>query len=695
MANIGVAHVRRPMKIWTLGEHRRSIQAPTTKELNMCGIVGGAGPLARRILQIAPMTSALQHRGPDDNGVWIDGEAGIWLAHRRLAVVDLSPAGHEPMHSASGRYVVTFNGEIYNHREIRAVLEAESLVPQGGWRGHSDIETLLQAIDCWGLEATLQKAVGMFAFGLWDRAERRLSLVRDRFGEKPLYYGWVGKDFVFASELKAIRTHPQFDASLDRKALRVFASRTYIPAPLSIYRRIFKLMPGCILTVPVDAAGRALDQPPVEGAAGSVSLRRYWSYRDVVRAGLADPIRDEAEALAELDRALARAVAEQSIADVPVGLFLSGGIDSSTIAAFCGRSSRLPMMSFSIGFEDPRYNEAPFARRVAAQLGTVHHEQILTERDALEVIPLLPTMYDEPFGDSSQIPTYLVSRLARSAVTVALTGDGGDELFGGYYRHIYTPRLWRHIRRMPRAARALGAPLSGVPAGLWGRAGLFLPRQSRSNLGAKIQKALRVASSARAVDDIFESFLDEWSFEPSPVLGAENGEAAWDLAAGDGASDEVRMMYCDAVSYLPGDILCKVDRASMAVGLETRVPFLDHRVAQVAARIPIGMKIKAGEGKSILRKLLYRQAPRELFARPKAGFAVPVSEWLRGPLRGWAEELLDERRLAAEGWFDPAAVTKRWREHQSGRRDSGAAVWAILMFQAWLDDQRGRTAAAA
>jgi asparagine synthase (glutamine-hydrolysing) len=660
----------------------------------MCGIAGiwtngrVSPPLIRAMIRSMP------HRGPDDEGMWSDAEAGIALGHRRLAIVDLSPAGHQPMHSRDGRFVIILNGEIYNHAEVRRELDRVRPGDSGDWRGHSDTETFVEAISHWGLADALERSVGMFAFALWDRGERKLSLVRDRFGEKPLYYGWIGRDFLFASELKAFRAHPAFDGEVDRNALRLFASRTYIPAPLSIYRRIFKLEPGCILTVTAEGAGEPLDEPPAEAANGKIRLDRYWSYRDVVGDGLRDPISNEEDALAELDRALGRSVAEQSMADVPVGMFLSGGIDSSTIAAFYQRTSSRPVRTFSIGFEDPRYNEAPFARLVAERLGTVHHEQIVTERDALDVIPSLPRIYDEPFGDSSQIPTYLVSRLARSEVTVALTGDGGDELFGGYYRHFYAPRLWRRISRVPRPVRALGAPFSRIPAHLWSRAAGLLRGHGRSNLGAKIQKGLRVSASAGAIDDVYQSFLDEWSFDGSPVPGSASG-ARWDLDVAKGAADEVRIMYCDAVSYLPDDILCKVDRAAMAVSLETRVPFLDHRVAGVAARIPIDLKISGGEGKRILRKLLYREAPRELFERPKAGFAIPVGEWLKGPLRSWAEELLDEGRLAREGWFDAGAVRARWRDHLSGRRDSRAAIWAILMFQAWLDEQRSPLLAAA
>ena len=664
----------------------------------MCGIAGVLASERVNPALVRRLTDPLSHRGPDDQGIWIDAEARIGLGHRRLSIIDLSPLGHQPMESADGRWVLTYNGEIYNYKELRAELDASSSGPVAngvGWRGHSDTEVLVECIAAWGLEEALKKCVGMFALAAWDRKERRLQIARDRFGEKPLYYGWVGTDFVFASELKGIRAHPAFDAEIDRRALGLFASRTYIPAPLSIYKRIFKLPPGSFLTVPSGAASVPLDDPPVEGDHGGLRLKHYWSYREVVEAGLADPVRDERDALDELDQVLSRAVADQSVADVPVGMFLSGGIDSSTIAAFYQRTSQQPVRTFSIGFEDKRYNEAPFAAEVARQLGTVHQEQIVTERDALDTIPLLPTIYDEPFADSSQIPTYLVSRMARRDVTVALTGDGGDELFGGYYRHFYAPRLWRQIRRVPAPVRAAGAPLGRIPSELWNRAGGLFAVSRRSHVGAKIQKALRISSSARSMDDVYASFLDEWSLEPSPALNSEAAPNRWDLDVGYNASDEVRIMYCDAVSYLPDDILCKVDRASMAVSLETRVPFLDHRVAAVAARIPVGLKMRNGEGKSILRKLLYREAPRGLFERPKAGFAIPVGDWLRGPLRSWAEELLDERRLAGEGWFDVAAVRARWQGHLSGRRESAPAIWAILMFQAWLDQQRAPAAAAA
>lgn len=661
----------------------------------MCGIAGLFTVDRVDPALLKRMAGTIAHRGPDGEGIWSDEEAGIGFVHRRLAILDLSPQGNQPMRSADGRFVICFNGEIYNHGEIRAELEELGRAPAGGWRGHSDTEILLQAIVAWGLETALSKAAGMFAFALWDHQERRLHLARDRFGEKPLYYGWAGRDLVFGSELKALRCHPKFDPTIDRNALRAFAARTYIPAPRSIYRNIFKLPPGTILSLSAAALSEPLTDPPEEGRSGTLQLHRYWSYRDVVREGLADPILDEAEALELLERALAGAIEGQSFADVPVGAFLSGGIDSSTVVAMYQKYSSQPVRTYSIGFEESGFDEAIHAKAVAKHLGTVHHEHYVTVQEARDVIPLLPGMYDEPFADSSQIPTFLVSRFARRDVTVALTGDGGDELFGGYNRHVIAPRLWQQFRRFPRPFRALVAgPFSRLPPALWSGLGQLVDRNSQPFLGSRVQKGLRVAQSAGSADDVYLSFLNEWSQEENPVLGSD-GDRGFDLELGEGAADAVRMMYCDAVSYLPDDILAKVDRASMAVALETRVPFLDHRVAAVAARIPLAMKINGRRGKHILRQLLGRELPPALFERPKAGFAVPVGDWLKGPLRPWAEDLLDPGKLSAEGWFDAAIVQRRWRDHLAGRRDSSPALWAILMFQSWLGEQRSSMGLAA
>ena len=662
----------------------------------MCGIAGLLAadgidpPLLRR------MSDVIAHRGPDDEGQWIDAEAGIGLGHRRLSIVDLSPLGHQPMHSADGRFVISYNGEIYNHAELRKELDAGGRAPEGGWRGLSDTETLVEAIATLGLRPALDRAVGMFAFALWDRKERRLQLVRDRFGEKPLYYGWAGRDFLFASELKSIRVHPQFSGEIDRRALEYYAARTYVPAPLSIYRGVYKLEPGCILTV--DAGGclvAGTSAPEVGKTRGGLSLERYWSYRDVMRAGYEQPIADRGEALGALGDVLGQAVRGQSVADVPVGAFLSGGIDSSTVVALYQKYSSMPVRTFSIGFEDAAFDEACHAKLVAEHFGTVHQAHVVTVKEAREVIPLLPSMYDEPFADSSQIPTHLVSRFAREQVTVALTGDGGDELFGGYNRHIMA-RLWNNLQRVPRPLRSLAAtPLAQVPGRIWSGAASLLGPRFHPAIGSKIRKGLRVTAHARRFDDVYSSFLDEWSHEPSPVRGSTGNAGDFDLDFAQGAPDSLRMMYCDAISYLPDDILHKVDRASMAVSLETRVPFLDHRVAAVAARIPIEMKVSGGVGKKILRELLYREAPAHLFDRPKAGFAIPVGDWIKGDLRPWAEDLLDPRAMAGEGWFDPAIVQDRWRDHLEGRRDSTPALWAVLMFQAWLREQQSSLAAAA
>ena len=650
----------------------------------MCGIAGLISSRPIEPFHLCRMTDTIAHRGPDDEDHWIDDEAGVGLGFRRLAIVELSPAGRQPMASADGRFVVTFNGEIYNHAAIRRELDEGAV---RSWRGHSDTETLVEAIRTWGLRPAIERCVGMFAIALWDRRTRRLHLIRDRFGEKPLYYGWVGGDFVYGSELKSFRAHPGFDNPVDREALGLLASRGYIPAPLSIYRRIFKLDPGCILTLNAAGARTPLEAPPRPDAPGDeIRMERYWRYRDVVADGLRDPFGSEADALEGLDHVLGQAITAQSVADVPVGAFLSGGIDSSAVVALYRKHATGTVRTFSMGFEDAAYDEAPHAAAVARHFGTEHHQRIVTVAEAQAVIPLLPRMYDEPFADSSQIPTHLVSRFAREQVTVALSGDGGDELFGGYNRYLSAAKVWEQMSRLPAPVRrAAGRALAALPPSAWNGLAAALPGKRASHFGFKVQKGFGTMGAARGLEDVFASFLDEWDGEPSPVLGvAGSGVGTFDLDVA--APNAGRMMYADAVSYLPDDILCKVDRASMSVSLETRVPFLDHRVAAAAARIPVAMNIRGGEGKRMLRTLLYREAPRALFERPKAGFAVPVGAWLRGPLRDWAEDLLEPTRLRNEGHFDVGAVRGRWARHLSGKRDATAAIWAILMFQAWRRD---------
>jgi asparagine synthase (glutamine-hydrolysing) len=625
----------------------------------MCGIAGVLSSAPVDPLVMRRMVATLRHRGPDDEGIWID--AGVGLGHRRLSVIDLSPNGHQPMVSHSGRYVLTFNGEIYNHAALRSALESERI---NGWRGHSDTETLLEAIASWGIERALSESVGMFALGLWDRHARKLFLARDRFGEKPLYYGRAGKEFLFASELKAIRAHPDFSGTIDRDALRIFAARGYVPAPRSIFREISKLEPGAILTV--------------DGGDGTIE--RYWSYRKVVENGLANPLPNEEAARRELESALIAAIQGQSVADVPVGVFLSGGIDSSTIAALWRKHSSRKLRTYSMGFEESGFDEAPYARAVANHLGTVHTESYVTSAEARDVIPLLPAIYDEPFADPSQIPTYLMSKLARRDVTVALSGDGGDELFGGYSRYRTATNLWRKMQRVPPPIRhAVGALLGKIPPAVWDR----LAGRARFP-GARLQRTFHRLEGVNSLAELYRSFRDEWTGEPSPVIGAGSDDPACelDLDVAD-PSDLVRMMYCDAVSYLPGDILCKVDRAAMAHSLEVRIPFLDHRVAEVAARIPIGMKVRNGTDKYILKQLLFSHVPSHLFARPKAGFSVPIGAWLKGPLRPWAEDQLSPDRIDREGFFSGAMIQKRWQDHLAGRRDATYSLWPILMFQAW------------
>lgn len=654
----------------------------------MCGIAGlvSAGETDPGIA--AEMANALLHRGPDDGGSWVDPAARVGLAQRRLAIVDLSPQGHQPMLSADGRLAMVFNGEIYNHVAMRAAVEAAGGTPTGGWRGRSDTETLLQAIAVWGLSSALERAVGMFAIALWDHERRVLSLARDRFGEKPLYYGWLGRDFVFASELKAIRRHPRFSPRIDSGALQAYLSRTYVPAPLSIYQGIFKLPPASILEIDSASLSLPLANPPSEGRTGGVNLHRYWSYLSVMTEGHADPFDNEPTAISALENALADALRGQAVADVPVGAFLSGGIDSSTVVALYRKYTTGRVATYSIGFEEAGFDEAPFAAALAKYLGTEHHEHYVSVAEARDVIPLLPQIYDEPFADSSQIPTYLVSRFARRDVTVALSGDGGDELFAGYNRHIDAPKMWGQLSRIPQAIRGpAGAMLSRVPSAMLQRAGELLPGQRQPHFGAKMQKALKLAG-AGAYDEIYDRFLDEWAVEGAPLAVRSANTSAFRNAAPSGWSATERTMYADAMTYLPDDIMVKVDRAAMACSLETRAPFLDHRVAAVAARIPLSFKIRDGRGKHILRQLLFQQAPQTMFERPKAGFAVPVGQWIKGPLREWAEDLLDPQKMAAEGLLDPEPIMRRWRGHLSGTRDATAAIWGVLMFQAWLRGSR-------
>lgn len=693
----------------------------------MCGFSGfllkQPGALDGLEAMATRMVNAIAHRGPDDLGTWADAHAGVALGHRRLSIVDLSAAGHQPMVSHTGRFVLAFNGEVYNHLALRAELQSSAVWPsllthdRQAWRGHSDTETLLAGFEAWGVEETLRKCVGMFALALWCTQTHTLTLARDRFGEKPLYYGWAGhgdgRALVFGSELKALRAYPGFNNPVCRQALAQYMRFMAVPAPFSIYQSIFKLEAGCLLTVAqceVQGTVRgAVRDAALEGCAG-VTVKPWWALADSVRAGQRNPIVDEGEAVDLLEQQLAEAVRLQSLADVPLGAFLSGGVDSSAIVALMQQQARQSgsgaVKTFTIGFEEAGFDESPHARAVAKHLGTEHTEMFVTAAQAQAVIAQLPVMYDEPFADSSQIPTYLVSRAARQHVTVALSGDAGDELFGGYNRYFWGPRIWAKVAWLPyRVRQALGGVIAALPVAGWDALGaplnaLMPGTQGITRVGDKAHKLASRLRGVRSLDDLYRSLVTEWQDpaevvrpDAAPLVGPRAGLPRWpsqgdatlpcDVPEGLGAIE--RMMYLDSVTYLPDDILCKVDRAAMATSLETRVPFLDHRVVELAWRMPLHMKVRGNVGKWALRQVLYRHVPRELIERPKAGFAIPIGQWLRGPLRPWAEALLDETRLQREGYFFPAPIRQKWAEHLAGQRDHTAKLWAVLMFQAWLE----------
>lgn len=657
----------------------------------MCGLTGILAPQDQATEDLRhvvnAMTRPLVHRGPDAGDIWAEG--GVALGHRRLSILDLSPAGAQPMHSACGRYVVAYNGEIYNHLDLRRDLGAAGAAPE--WRGHSDTETLLAGIAHWGLDETLRRAAGMFAIALWDRRDRRLSLARDRIGEKPLFWGWAGRALVFGSELKALRQHPDFPRDVCRQAVAQYLRFAYVPAPRSIHPGVYKLEPGSILTIdgaPPTAPPHAPLRPG--DSYGSLSIRRYWSLNEILEEGARSRFTSEGEALSTVDEALRQAVGRQMVADVPLGAFLSGGIDSSLIVALMQAQSSRPVQTFTVGFENPAFNEAPFAAAVARHLGTDHTELTVTENEAREVIPLLPEMYDEPFADSSQIPTHLVCKAARRAVTVALSGDAGDELFGGYNRYFWGPRIWRRLDWMPLPMRrGLGRAIATVPVNAWDRLGVLTGgRVTRP--GDKAHRLAGRLRNVRTMDDLYRSLVSEWPGEQM-VPGLGNAvQTLLDDPMPDVLADDAsaRMMTQDMRTYLPDDILCKVDRAAMAISLETRVPFLDPDVLAASARLPTQMKIRDGQGKWALRQILYQHVPQDLIERPKTGFGIPVGEWLRGPLRSWAEDLLSEENLRRDGLINPAPVRQAWAEHLSGRRDWTHRLWIILMLMAWKGNHK-------
>jgi asparagine synthase (glutamine-hydrolysing) len=654
----------------------------------MCGLTGYFGAEtffavedARSVLK--RMADTIVSRGPDDFGCWHDDSAGVALAHRRLSILDLSPAGHQPMQSVCGRYILVFNGEIYNHQNLRAELEKSSLVSR--WRGHSDTETILAGFVAWGIQATVERCIGMFAFAIWDRENRTLTLGRDRLGEKPLYYGWQGSGgrscFLFGSELKALKVHPSFSAEVDRSAMCLLMRHNYIPAPYSIYKDIYKLPPGSLLTVSLSQR-----EPKIS---------KYWSLSDAAVSGCRQEFSGSPEqAVDELEKLLKSAIAQQMVADVPLGAFLSGGIDSSTVVALMQTQSGRPVKTFTIGFNEEGYNEAVHAKAVARHLGTDHTELYVTHQQALDVIPRLPSLYCEPFSDSSQIPTFLVSQLARQHVTVSLSGDAGDELFCGYNRYLMANQLWKKLSRFPAGSRGLAAQgLTAFSPSSWNTLlapfkGILPGSMRHANIGDKLHKGAAVLA-VKSVDSLYLGLVSHWDDPSSLVIG---GKEPPSLLTGNAPQlfglDEIqRMMALDALTYLPDDILVKVDRAAMGVSLESRVPFLDHRVVEFAWSVPQSMKLRDGVGKWVLRQVLHRHVPKALIERPKMGFGVPIDAWLRGPLMDWAEALIDESRLRQEGFFNPGPIRQKWAEHLSGRRNWQYYLWDVLMFQAWLSEQ--------
>jgi len=625
------------------------------------------------------MTNAIAHRGPDDTGYWYQDKIGTSLGHRRLSILDLSSNGHQPMVSFSKRYIIVFNGEIYNHSLLRKELNRAQVGIS--WRGNSDTETLLNCIDVWGIKKTINKCSGMFAFAILDKREKVLSLVRDRVGEKPLYYGMQSGIFLFASELKAIKQHPAFKGIINRNALALQLKYSYIPTPYSIYKGIKKLPPGTILNINLNNLGKSIDSfsEPIA----------YWSLKSNLQ------IRNNQfytgssnEAIKKLKQLLNNSVQEQMNSDVPLGAFLSGGIDSSLITSIMQAHSSKPINTFSIGFDEEGYNEAPYAKLIANHIGTNHTEMYVSSKDAINVIPKLPMLYDEPFSDSSQIPTYLLSELTSKSVSVSLSGDAGDELFGGYNRYLWTSKVWSRVKFMPMPVRNfISWGLTSISPFAWNK--IMGQIISMPIAGDKIHKLASVLT-AQSPEDIYMKLISQWVEPEKIVIGIQNSHSLLidSLINLDSETVEQKMMYIDTLTYLPDDILTKVDRASMGVSLETRVPFLNHHIVEFANQLPLSMKIHNGESKWILRKLLDQYVPRELIDRPKMGFGVPIDSWLRGPLRDWAEELLNEERLVNQGYFYVHQVREMWSDHILGRKNWQHHLWNILMFQAWLENEK-------
>jgi len=645
----------------------------------MCGLTGFIWNSDSKISHVARsldlMTDAINHRGPDSEGSWINEKDCISFGHKRLSVLDLTSAGSQPMFSNSKRYIIVFNGEIYNHNTLRDLLNKEIV-----WNGHSDTETLLACFEHWGVDKTLENLVGMYAIALYDSVEKALYLVRDRMGEKPLYYGWNNSVFLFGSELKAIKSFPGFKGVVDRSALSLYLKYDYVPAPFSIYKGIKKLPQGSYIKIKMNSgrwdSKQILD--PIE----------YWSLRDVALSGQSNVSKksNEHRLIDKLDDVLSKSIEQQMISDVPLGVFLSGGVDSSLVASLMQKNSMDKIQTYTVGFNERSYNEAEYAKKVALHLGTEHTELYISPEQAINVIPKLPLIYDEPFADSSQIPTFLVSEMAKKHVTVAISGDGGDELFGGYNRYTMACKIWKYVEKTPFFVRkALSKGITSVSPRIWESLGSSIPQ--RLNITHPGDKAYKFADIllASEIGDVYNRLVSHWENSCDIVIGCNNINKP--IYESHFTNDEHNMMFLDSVTYLPDDILTKVDRASMASSLETRAPFLSHKVVEFAWNLPLDIKIRDSKGKWIVRKVLDKYVPNKLIDRPKMGFGIPIDSWLRGPLKDWAESLLDESRLKSEGFFHPEPIRKIWAEHLSEQRNWHHHLWSILMFQAWLEQQ--------
>ena len=642
----------------------------------MCGITGfwdfkGHSSQETLLATVESMAAAIQERGPDSFGVWAD-KTQLAFGHRRLAIVDLSEAGHQPMFSRSGRWVIIYNGEVYNTEELRKELLALGCQ----FRGHSDTEVIIEACEQWGVEKTCSRLIGMFAFACWDTEEKRLFLARDRLGIKPLYWGFQQDVFFFGSQLKSFSKHPSWNPVLDKNALSAYFRFNYVPAPLSIFKGIQKLNPGTLLSI---------------DKTKNITQTVFWDLQKVIEKGKKNILeQNDADLIDITNDLLSDAVKRRMVADVPIGAFLSGGIDSSLVVALMQKNSLQPVKTFSIGFFEDEYNEAQYAAKVAKHLGTDHHELYLSARDAMDVIPSIPEWCDEPFADVSQIPTFLVSKLARTQVTISLSGDGGDELFAGYHRYLWGPNIWQKVKHCPSAMRQLSAKaLQQLSPKSWDKISSFLPSQFKLPplLGDKIHKLAPILGASDEYQ-FYKMLVSQWQQPEELVVGSrEPVLALWDEKQFSNKSqtfvDKMQMM--DLLTYLPDDILAKVDRASMAVSLEARVPLLDHRVVEFAWSLPAHVKIREGQGKWILKQILNKYVPRHLIERPKMGFGVPIGEWLRGPLKEWASELLSKKRLINEGILNEELVSQKWQEHLSGKKNWQHPLCGVLMFQAWKE----------